>query len=263
MADKIQENDVVALLIDIHERQLHRGEIGKVVEIVAPSRADPGYVLVEFENGTQADIDDTGDILKLSFLHKPSAAAAEPTLAELAGKSEMVALVFTDIVDSTKIANELGDERWIELLKIHFEKARRLMANSDHKEIKIIGDSFMVAFRSASDALDFALGLSADTGSERITIRAGIHVGSAAIVDDDMFGLMVNYTKRVESAGNGIQVSNFAKTEIDNKGRHRGLDFAPKEADFHGFLEPQKIWVVSDPMSVFRPPKGWKFTSQS
>lgn len=254
MTAKIQENDVVALLIDIPQRRLHWGEIGTVVEIVAPSRADSGYVLVEFENGIQADVDDTGDILKLNFLDKPTAAAThQPTLEEWAGKSKMFALVFTDIVDSTKAANELRDERWIELLKTHFAKARSLMAKHDHKEIKIIGDSFMVAFRSASDALDFALDLYEDTGDEQIKIRAGVHVGSAAIVEDDMFGIMVNYTKRVESTDNhsGIHVSNFAKTEIDNKGRHAGLKFREMELEFKGFPKPQKIFRVLDPRWFF------------
>lgn len=152
------------------------------------------------------------------------------------------------------------DEKWIELLMRHFDQARRLMAQHDHHEIKIIGDSFMVAFYSASDALDFALDLYEDTGDEQIKIRAGIHVGSATIVEDDMFGIMVNYTKRVESTNNpsGIHVSNFAKTEIDNKGRHGGLRFKEMELEFKGFPKLQKTWRVLDPRWVItkahRPP---------
>lgn len=172
----------------------------------------------------------------------------------------MFALVFTDIVDSTTLANELRDEKWIELLKKHFDQARLLMAKHSHHEIKIIGDSFMVVFHSASDALDFALDLYEDTGDYRIKIRAGIHVGSAAIVDDDMFGIMVNYTKRIESTENpsGIKVSDFAKTEIDNKGRHGGLRFRSVSVKFKGFSAPQLTWWVIDPRwsitKAFRPP---------
>jgi class 3 adenylate cyclase len=61
------------------------------------------------------------------------------TLQQWAGASRIFALVFTDIVDSTTLANQLGDERWIELLLKHFAQARRLMAEYDHHEIKIIG----------------------------------------------------------------------------------------------------------------------------
>ena len=262
MADKIREKDVVVLIKDIPERRLSRGEVGTIVEIVAASQADSGHLLVEFENGTQADFDDTADLLKVTFLHLLTAADDKPTLEKWAGKSQMFALVFTDIVGSTSIANELRDERWIDLLQTHFGQARRLMAQYDHHEIKIIGDSFMVAFHTASDALDFALDLYEDTGDDRVKIRAGIHVGSATIVEDDMFGIMVNYTKRVESTNNpsGIHVSNFAKTEIDNRGRHGGLRFRENELEFKGFPKLQKVWRVFDPRwflsKAHRPPQN-------
>lgn len=52
---------------DIPERRLSRAEIGPVVEIVGPSKTDSSYLLVEFENGVQADFDDTADLVKLNF----------------------------------------------------------------------------------------------------------------------------------------------------------------------------------------------------
>src|ERR1043165_4569046 len=112
------------------------------------------------------------------------------TLQHWAGASKMFALVFTDIVGSTALASELGDEQWIQLLRRHFDQARRIMAKYDHHEIKIIGDSFMVIFRTALDALDFAIELEANPGDVRLAIRAGIHVGSARIIDDDIYGNM-------------------------------------------------------------------------
>lgn len=136
------------------------------------------------------------------------------------------------------------------------------MAKHEHHEIKIIGDSFMVVFRSASDALDFALVVYTNPGDERIGVRAGIHVGSASIVDDDIFGIMVNYTKRVESTENhsGIQISDFAKAEVDNKGRHGSLRFTPRELKFKGFDLAQRAWRVTDRMWIFGPPSGWRPT---
>jgi class 3 adenylate cyclase len=172
------------------------------------------------------------------------------TLQEWAGASRIFALVFTDIVDSTTLANQLGDESWIKVLLKHFAQARRLMAKNDHHEIKIIGDSFMVIFRTALDAFDFALALSEDTGDDRIRIRAGIHVGSPHIVEDDLLGLMVNYTKRVESTENsvGIRLSTVAKTQIaDEKAqRHSGLSFVPHKVTFKGFPDPQETWSIAE-----------------
>lgn len=173
------------------------------------------------------------------------------TLQEWAGASRIVALVFTDVVDSTTLGNALGDEEWIEVLRKHFEEARFHMSFHDCHEIKIIGDSFMVAFRTAVDALDFALAFQAYTGDERIRIRVGVHVGPVRIIENDMFGMMVNYTKRVESTDNlhFIMLSNEAKNHIDyEKARHHShLRFRPRSITFKGFSEPQRIWLVIYP----------------
>jgi len=177
------------------------------------------------------------------------------TPQEWAGTSRIFALVFTDIVDSTKFANELGDERWIDLFLKHRDRARELMPKYNGHEIKTIGDSFMVIFRTALDAVDFLLALASDTGDERLRIRAGIHVGSARIIGDDIFGNMVNYTKRVEGTDYGpvaIRLSDAAKNQIaDEKAeRHSRLSFQPREVEFKGFTEPQRIWVVLTPRCV-------------
>lgn len=177
------------------------------------------------------------------------------TLQEWAGKSRMFALVFTDIVDSTALANELRDEKWIEVLLKHFAQARSLMEKYDHHEIKIIGDSFMVVFRDVLAALDFTLAFHEYTGDDRIRIRAGIHVGPARIIGDDIYGIMVNYTKRVESTKNdfGLRISDVAKTHIENEGaeRHSRLRFGRLTLKFKGFLEPQIVWSVIAPINPF------------
>ncbi len=155
------------------------------------------------------------------------------------------------IVDSTTLANELHDEKWIEVLLKHFTQARGLMESYDNHEIKIIGDSFMVVFRDVLDALDFTLALKEETGDDRIKIRAGIHVGPARIIGDDMFGIMVNYTKRVESTENpgSIRLSDFARRQIADEGaqRHDRLKCRVRTLPFKGFQEPPTIWSVFDP----------------
>jgi class 3 adenylate cyclase len=185
------------------------------------------------------------------------------TLQQWVGETRIFALAFTDIVDSTTLANQLHDEKWIQVLLAHFDQARALMTKYDHHEIKIIGDSFMVAFRDVLGALDFALALQANTGDDRIRIRAGIHLGSARIIDDDMFGIMVNYTKRVESTDNhhGIRLSDVVRNQIKDEGaeRHVGLRFDELKLAFKGFPERQTIWNVTVPINPFAPPRSFKF----
>lgn len=250
MIDEIQLNDVVALLVDIPQRHLRRGDVGTVVHIYPP---DPwAGLLVEFENGIQADFDDTKHILKLRSCPVPR----KPTLQEWAGASRIFALVFTDVVNSTALTNTMGDEKWIDLLRKHFAQARRLMSKYDHHEIKIIGDSFMVIFRDALAAFDFALALERDTGDQRISVRIGIHVGSARIIDDDIFGNMVNYTKRVESvrSDGGITLSDVAKREIENEKaeRHSSVTFQDMSAEFKGLPNKETVWLVMTMRDVYK-----------
>jgi class 3 adenylate cyclase len=251
MTDEFQENDVVVLLVDIPSVRLHRGEIGTIIQVFPPTRSDWGGILVEFASGTrliQTHIDDAREIAKLNFRH-------ERTLQEWAGSSRIFALVFTDIFDSTTLSNALGDERWIGVLRRHAAQTRKLMSQYDCHEIKMIGDSFMVVFRTALEALDFALAIEKDPGDERIKIRAGIHVGSARLIDDDMFGTMVNYTKRIESVqeDGGITLSEIAKTEITNEKaeRHAGLAFQPLHVTLKGFGQ-ETVWLIITPAIAAR-----------
>jgi class 3 adenylate cyclase len=175
------------------------------------------------------------------------------TLQDWAGKSEILALVFTDIVDSTNLWRELGDKQCIELIRRHIMRGRFLVSWHKGFEIKLIGDAFMVAFRNTVDALNFALDFQENTGDEQIKIRAGIHVGRIRIIENDLFGMMVNYTKRVESEAEpgGITLSNEAKTHIDAEKdpRHSKLFFVDFSKTLKGFDTPQKLWhAYTEPM---------------
>jgi class 3 adenylate cyclase len=255
MDNEIQLNDEVALLVDVPEHRLHRGDVGTVVRIDAPTRMMPGAILLEFASGTQTDIEYVDDIVKLNSSPKANPPAPpKQTLQEWVGESKMLALAFTDIVDSTTLANALGDELWIKVLQDHVAQARSLMSPDRCYEIKMIGDSFMVAFRRAVDALDFALAFQADTGNEFVSIRAGIHAGPVRVFENDLFGLMVNYTKRVESTNNTefIVVSGEVKqhVEYEKASRHSSLSFRPIDLTFKGFDKPQKVWRVVYPELV-------------
>jgi class 3 adenylate cyclase len=173
----------------------------------------------------------------------------DQTLQEWAGagaNKTTLALVFTDIVNSTAIGNTLGDDRWIELLMRHFARARELKQHYDCYEIKVIGDSFMVAFRTAYDALKFAIDFYCNTGDPQIRIRAGIHIGQVRIIDDDIYGRMVNFTSRVEHSREkpGIALSNSAKEDVEGEvgSESREIRFAPYKVTVKGFTVQPILW---------------------
>jgi hypothetical protein len=113
-----------------------------------------------FGNRVNLAIDRAAASRKLIETSLVSAAGEMQTrpFRDWAGSSRTtLALVFTDVVGSTALGEELGDERMDEVRHDHFARAREIIEKLEGYEIKTIGDSFMVAFRTATAALDFAL----------------------------------------------------------------------------------------------------------
>lgn len=163
------------------------------------------------------------------------------TLQEWAGSENLnLTLVFTDIVDSTLIGKKLGDRRWIEDLFVHFSQARSLTDFVDCFVVKAIGDSLMMAFRTSTDAVDFALAFLMNTGVDYIGIRVGINSGQVHLRENDIYGLNVNFTSRVQHGleREGILVSNSVMRDYQ---KTLGLDspvrFRPRQVDLKSFGE--------------------------
>jgi class 3 adenylate cyclase len=169
-----------------------------------------------------------------------------------------IALAFTDIVGSTKMAVSMGDRSWIALLMEHFKKARHYTKINGGFEVKLIGDACMVLFRTADAALEFAMGFAADTGDSRISIRAGIHVGDVRVVENDIYGVMVNYTFRVQHSmrGSGIAISTPAKLRIEHElgaDQRERFEIIPlmNHEPLKGFPEDQQtLWQITAPVKL-------------
>jgi class 3 adenylate cyclase len=160
-----------------------------------------------------------------------------------------LALVFTDILGSTALTNDLGNEAMAEVRRTHFHQGRSILQNQGGYAIKTMGDAMMVAFRTAVEALDFALALARDPGHDRVKIRAGIHVGQVSIKGGDAFGAMVNYTARVANSARGpeLWVSDRAKGDIDEeKAKAHGLLRWQEHPDceLKGFSGSHRLWSV-------------------
>lgn len=165
-----------------------------------------------------------------------------------------LAVLFTDIIDSTALARSVGDKAMFEMLVNHFDVAREEIIEYDAREIKIIGDAYMAAFRTADAALQFALNFRAYTGDPQIAIRVGIHVGPVRIKDNDIYGLMVNYAARlshVQVPGQaGIFISDSAKANIEAEYGSTQSDFRFRpltDANLKGFSPGERVWDVITP----------------
>jgi class 3 adenylate cyclase len=177
----------------------------------------------------------------------------QQTLEEWAGAKHLsLTLLFTDIVQSTSIGIKLGDRRWVEDLIVHFNQGRGLAITYDSYVVKVIGDALMIAFRTSSEAVGFALDFASFTGIDYIGIRVGIHSGQVQIRENDIYGLNVNLTSRVQHAlsGEGILVTASVKGDYENRfGLDSGVRFVPQDVDLRSFGK-QVVYRVRRPNLV-------------
>jgi class 3 adenylate cyclase/pimeloyl-ACP methyl ester carboxylesterase len=117
----------------------------------------------------------------------------------------LLTVMFTDIVDATKRAAELGDSRWRDLLSRHDEEVRKELARFDGCEVKTVGDGFLATFDGPpSRALRCALAITAAARELGVEVRVGMHTGECELIGDDVGGMAVHIASRVNGlAGPG------------------------------------------------------------
>lgn len=151
-----------------------------------------------------------------------SLSSGEVTKIEEFRKSKqtaILAILFSDIVNSTFAAEKLGEEAYSKLRHIHDELFKKIVCRDNAGIIiKEIGDSFLCVFAEPSTAvlraLEFQHGIKLNsdhltTQNFTLTVRIGIHVGQVAVENSlalDIFGRHVNRAARIESFANGGQI---------------------------------------------------------
>lgn len=131
----------------------------------------------------------------------------------------ILAILFTDIVGSTRATEQLGEEVYARLRHLHDELFMRIMGRDDAGTVvKQIGDSFLCVFAEPSvavaRAVEFQRALHGNrehltSGGYTIKVRIGIHLGQVAVenaLQKDVFGGHVNRAARIESAASAGQV---------------------------------------------------------
>jgi class 3 adenylate cyclase len=104
---------------------------------------------------------------------------------------------FTDIVDSTRMATELGDRRWHRLLEQHNQVVHANLARYRGKAIKTTGDGFLATFDGPARAIRAAHAIRAELRELGLEVRVGLHTGEVELVGDDIGGIAVHIAARV------------------------------------------------------------------
>jgi len=116
----------------------------------------------------------------------------------------LATVLFTDIVESTRRATELGDRRWRDLLDRHNVIMQTEINRFRGHAIKSTGDGFLATFDGPARALHCALAASEQIGQLGIEVRSGLHTGEVELMDGDVGGIAVHIAARVSGqAGAG------------------------------------------------------------
>ena len=121
--------------------------------------------------------------------------------------------LFTDIVGSTALAESVGDERWARVLRAHNAIVRAAIQLHRGEECAFLGDGFLVLFSDPQDALGCAVAIQEAFSTfgttfpdAPVSVRIGLHCGTACREGRDVFGRTVHLASRVAGAAVGGEI---------------------------------------------------------
>jgi len=140
----------------------------------------------------------------------------------------LATVLFTDIVESTTKAIELGDRRWRELLERHNELVRRELLRFHGREIDTTGDGFLATFDGPARAIRCAAAIVEHVHDLGLSIRAGLHTGECEVTGGSIAGIAVHTGARVAgyAVADEVLVSSTVKDLVAGSGikfNERGL----------------------------------------
>jgi class 3 adenylate cyclase len=168
-------------------------------------------------------------------------------VAELLGEIPVNrTFVFTDIVDSTKLAEALGEQKWQKLLGWHDRTLREVLSSQGGEIIKQTGDGFFAAFENPGAAVEAAVAIQRALDSYdgvAPDVRIGLHAGGAFSKDEtDYGGQGVHAAARIGVLAGAGEILASSDTVRDGAPRYRFSE--PRPVDLKGISEPVEIVTI-------------------
>jgi adenylate cyclase len=173
-----------------------------------------------------------------------------PALGRMSSPDGAVTLMLSDIAEADAAAQQLGAERWEQLVRDHHLLVEQILARHDGQVARFQGDGFLASFGSAHAGLHAAVDLqrtfsAAPTDDQSLSVRVGLHSGFVIGNPEQMMGRNVVLAARIagQAKGGEILVSSTAKeyTETDPS-----FHFEERgEFHFKGLLGEHIVYSVS------------------
>jgi pimeloyl-ACP methyl ester carboxylesterase len=148
------------------------------------------------------------------------------TRASPSAERVLATVMFTDIVDSTRRAAEVGDARWRELLGEHHDVVRRALAQYEGREVKTLGDGFLATFDGPARAIRCGQEIARDAHVHGLDVRVGLHTGEIELVGEDVGGIAVHIAARVGALAGPGEV--LASSTIRDLVAGSGIEFSDR-----------------------------------
>lgn len=175
-----------------------------------------GRLRVQMPDGTELEVG-PGDVFEIPPGHDAWVVGDQPWVSvdfeamrtygkQRDGQDERIlaSIVFTDIVDSTRRASDLGVARWRDLVGEHNRKASAAIDRHRGRLVKTTGDGVLAQFDGAERAVRGAAAIREAALSLGLAIRAGVHTGEVQTTEGDVRGIAVHTAARImAAAGSG------------------------------------------------------------
>jgi class 3 adenylate cyclase len=112
----------------------------------------------------------------------------------------LLTVLFTDIGDSTRLASELGDRAWRDVLESHHAAVRRQLERFRGREVDTAGDGFFATFDGPARGIRCAQAILDAVRPLGLSVRAGLHTGECEVIGDKVGGIAVHVGARVAGA---------------------------------------------------------------
>ena len=173
--------------------------------------------------------------MAVGLLYSPGVGDHTRAMASANSGRTLAAVLFTDMVASTSIAEELGDRRWKVLVDRHHTTVRRELKRFGGRELDTAGDGFFASFKEPASAIACACAASAAVQEAGVDIRAGVHFGECERIGKKLGGITVVVASRIMALGGAgdvlisstaAELTKGAGFTVEDRGRHelKGVD---------------------------------------
>jgi class 3 adenylate cyclase len=161
------------------------------------------------------------------------------------------AILFTDLVGSTSILEEVGQSAFMVLLTEHDLIIRRALVASRGREVKHTGDGIMASFDDVASALQCSMAIQAGFAARAaaspntdLRVRIGIAAGEPVDHNDDLFGSTVTLASRICGAAEAGQI--LTSDLVRDLGSERGFEFdGGRDVVLKGFASPTRVFELA------------------